>query len=66
MGVSEVNYLQKKLEIALMSTIFFYNDNLPYKSRFSNGKLLQQQKHQKQKLISVQKVLLHLSLLEFR
>ena len=49
MGVSEVNYLQKKLEIALMSTIFFYNDNLPYKSRFSNGKLLQQQKHQKQK-----------------
>ena len=40
---------------------FFYNENLPYKSRFSNRKLL----HKKQKWISVHKVLLHLSLLEF-
>ena len=38
---------------------FFYKENLPYKSRFSN------KKHQKQIWMSVQKALLHLSLLEF-
>ena len=43
-----------------MSTHIFYKENLPYKSRISNRKLLQDEK-----LISVQKVILHLSLLEF-
>ena len=51
---------KKLLETALMSTYFFYKENLPHKSRFSNCKIL----HQKQKLISVWKVLLHLSFLE--
>ena len=56
-------FAQKYLEIALMSTHIFYKENLPYKSRFSNRKLLHK-KHPKQKWISVQKVLIHLSLLE--
>ena len=47
-----------------MSTHIFYKESLPYKLRFSNRKLLHK-KHQKQKWISVQKVLLHLSLLDF-
>ena len=47
-----------------MSTPIFYKENLPYKSRFSNRKLLHDKTFKKDE-ISVQEVLLHLSLLEF-
>ena len=49
--------------IACDLKISIYNENLPHKTRFTNYKLL----HDKasQKIISVQEVLLHLSLLEF-
>ena len=45
-------------------SFFLYKENLPYQSRFSNCRLLHK-KHQKQKWLSVQKVLLHLTQFEF-
>ena len=33
-------FCEKLLEIEIMSTHIFYKENLPYKSRFSNRKLL--------------------------
>ena len=56
-------YLRKMIRNSSNEYTFFYKENLTYRSRFSNRKLL----HDKtsKKIISVEKVLLHLSLLEF-
>ena len=61
--MNKVNYYRKMTIYSSDEYTFFYKENSPYKSRFSNRKLL----HKKniKKFISVQKVLLHLSLLEF-
>ena len=64
LGVSWLDYLWKITKNSSSEYTFLYEEKLPYKTRFSNRKLLHK-KHQKQKWITVQKVLLHLSLLEF-
>ena len=51
---------EKWLKIALMITHIFHKENWPYKSRFSSRKLLGTLLYIK-KIISVNKVLLHLS-----
>ena len=39
-GVPSVNYLRKMTRISSNEYTFFYKENLSYKSRFSNRKLL--------------------------